>query len=75
VFGTGRTAIKGSVGRYLAGVGTSGAYSAANPTSQLATTATRTWTDSNRNFNADCDLLNPNAQNLTAQGGDICAAS
>jgi hypothetical protein len=33
---------------------------------------TRAWTDSNNNYKPDCDLLNPNAQNLTASGGDIC---
>jgi hypothetical protein len=36
--------------------------------------ATRTWTDSNRNFTPDCDLPNPAAQNLTASGGDVCGA-
>jgi hypothetical protein len=33
---------------------------------------TRAWTDSNNNYKPDCDLLNPNAQNLSASGGDIC---
>ena len=33
---------------------------------------TRAWTDSNGNYKPDCDLLNPNAQNLSTSGGDIC---
>ena len=36
--------------------------------------ASRTWTDSNNNFYPDCDLANTSLQNLTATGGDICAA-
>jgi hypothetical protein len=33
---------------------------------------TRSWTDANRNFVPDCDLLNPSAQDLRAGGGDLC---
>ena len=33
---------------------------------------TRAWNDVNRNFVPDCDLLNPAAQDLQSQGGDIC---
>ena len=33
---------------------------------------TRAWTDVNHNYQPDCDLLNPAAQNLSASGGDIC---
>ena len=33
---------------------------------------TRAWTDANRNFVPDCDLLNPNVQDLRASGGDLC---
>ena len=35
---------------------------------------TRSWTDSNRNYVVDCDLLNTGAQNLSASGGDVCGA-
>ena len=47
----------------------------AQPDRPALTTTTRAWTDSNRNFRADCDLLNPAAQNLTATGGDICGVN
>ena len=33
---------------------------------------TRTWVDANGNFAPDCDLLNPNAQDLRVSGGDLC---
>jgi hypothetical protein len=76
VFGTGRTALKVSVGKYLEGVGTNGNYAGANPTSRLPVTGgafatgsiSRSWTD-NGNFIPDCDLLNPNANSA---GGDTC---
>ena len=35
----------------------------------------RGWTDSNRNYLVDCDLLNPAAQDRSATGGDVCAAA
>jgi hypothetical protein len=80
VFGSGRTAVKVNVGKYLEGVGTAGSYASANPTSRLPVTGglfatgsvTRSWTDSNENFQPDCDLLSPLASNFTATGGDIC---
>ena len=50
-------------------------YILSNPIGRIATTAARGWTDSNGNWNPDCDLRNQAAQNLTAVGGDICAAS
>lgn len=81
VFGNGRTALKANVGKYLEGVGTAGNYVASNPTSRMPITVggafatggvTRAWTDVNHNYQPDCDLLNPAAQNLSASGGDIC---
>ena len=36
--------------------------------------ACRAWTDVDRDWVADCDLLNPNAQDLRAAGGDFCGA-
>ena len=74
LFGNGKTAIKLNVGRYLEAAAALGIYSAANPVTRISTTASRTWADSNGNFVPDCDLLNPAAQNLTASGGDNCAA-
>jgi hypothetical protein len=80
VFGTGKTAIKTTLGKYLEGAGVSGNYAATNPTLRLPQTAsafgtagvTRSWTDANGNFVPDCDLLDPAAQDRRVAGGDLC---
>jgi hypothetical protein len=80
LFGTGKTALKVSAGKYLEGAGVSGIYANTNPSLRMPQTtsvfgtagATRAWTDANSNFVPDCDLLNPAAQNLRAEGGDEC---
>jgi hypothetical protein len=78
LFGTGRTALKFNAGRYLAAATADGVYSSASPAlnfvRNIGGANGRGWTDSNRNYEVDCDLLSPAAQNLTATGGDICAA-
>ena len=76
VFGNGKTALKVNVGKYLvAADGSSITGGQLNPLTRVSTTANRTWTDSNRNFRPDCDLRNPQAQDLTASGGDFCGLS
>jgi hypothetical protein len=73
VFGTGRTAVKVIFGRYPPDVaGTGPTDNIGNPATTVATTTNRAWTDANRNYVADCDLLNPAAQDLRASGGDMC---
>jgi hypothetical protein len=64
-----------NIGRYLEAAQNGGLFTALNPTARLSTTTTRTWTDSNGNFRADCDLLSAAAQNLSASGGDVCGAN
>ncbi len=71
LFGNGRTALKASLNRYLS---LQGAGGPGNPSGQLVNTAARSWTDANNNFVPDCDLLNPNLQDLRASGGDLCGA-
>ncbi len=57
--GTGRTAIKVSLNRYLQSISSSNPLLAdSNPTNQIVTTTTRAWTDANRDFVPNCDLLN-----------------
>jgi hypothetical protein len=75
LFGNGRTAVKVNFGKYLEPTSNNNNYILSNPITRIATTAQRGWTDSNGNFTPDCDLRNQAAQNLTAIGGDICAAS
>ena len=80
LLGTGRTALKMNLGRYLEGAGVNGNYANTNPTLRLPQTTsvfgtagiTRAWTDANGNFVPDCDLMNPAAQDLRASGGDLC---
>lgn len=72
VFGTGKTAVKANVGRYLEAAQNGGLFIASRPTGRLQTTTTRSWTDANKNFVADCDLLNGAQQDLRSTGGDLC---
>jgi Carboxypeptidase regulatory-like domain len=80
LFGTGKTVLTMSLGRYLEGAGVSFNYANTNPTLRMPQTTpvfgtagvTRAWTDANQNLVPDCDLLNPAAQDLQANGGDLC---
>jgi Carboxypeptidase regulatory-like domain len=74
VFGTGKTALRVNLGKYLSPATAGGIYNSANPTARIATTVTRTWTDANGNFIPNCNLQNPGLQNLTSSGGDLCGA-
>ena len=60
LFGTGKTAIKSTFGRYPDSIGGI-KLDAVNPIRNLATETTRSWTDANRNFVPECDLINPRA--------------
>ena len=72
VFGNGKTAIKGNVGRYLEAAQNGGLFTDSRPVGRLVTTTTRAWTDTDKDFVADCDLLNPAQQDLRSKNGDFC---
>jgi hypothetical protein len=75
VFGTGTTALKVNLGKYLEGASSSGTYSGPNPLARLAggSSATRSWTDNDSDFAVDCDMLNPAAQSPVTTGSvDTC---
>jgi hypothetical protein len=80
VFGNGRTAVKMNLGKYLEGVGVQLNYANTNPTLRVPTSTgpfgtpgvTRTWTDANANFQPDCDLASPSANDFRGSGGDFC---
>jgi hypothetical protein len=71
VFGTGKTAAKVSLNRY---VGSFPCCGSGNPVTELVVTANRAWTDGNSNWIPDCDLTNPGLQDSRASGGDLCGA-
>jgi len=58
--GNGRTAVKATIGRYISG---GSLASNVNPVNTSVNTATRAWTDLNRNFDPDCDWSNPATNN------------
>ena len=70
--GDGKTSLKANWGRYLEPAANGGRYTATNPLSRIVTSTTRAWTDANGNRVADCNLLNPLAQDLRTTGGDVC---
>jgi hypothetical protein len=72
--GDGKSAIKVAANKYLLGQTLNGFGVSPNPVNALQTFTTRSWADSNHNFQVDCNLANPAAQNLTAGGGDNCGA-
>ena len=62
VFGTGKTAIKANFGRYPESIRGDAYLTLVNPASQSRHGArTRSWTDANRNFVPECNLLDPRA--------------
>jgi len=73
VFGTGKTSVKLNFGKYLQAAQNGLAYAALRPSGRLTTTVTRQWTDADRDYVPDCDLLNPFAQSPALTGSiDTC---
>ena len=59
-FGTGKTALKVSLNKYLQNEAAgSPLASDPSPLNTLVTNTTRSWTDANRNFAPECNLLSP----------------
>jgi hypothetical protein len=61
LFGTGRTALKVSMSKYLQAPFNGDVYTINNPAVTLQQTTSRGWTDADRDFVADCDFMNPAA--------------
>ena len=72
VFGNGKTSLKANWGKYVQPAQNAGIYTGAAPTSTIVTAATRSWTDSNRNFVVDCNFSITGASDASGAGGDRC---
>jgi hypothetical protein len=58
LFGTGKTALKGNIGRFVGGEAVDIA-SANHPVNASVNSTNRTWNDIDRDYVPDCDLRNP----------------
>jgi hypothetical protein len=62
LFGTGKTAVEASLGRYVNIISNQDTtFRNQAPVLQMVTNTTRNWNDANANYVPDCDLVNPNA--------------
>jgi hypothetical protein len=76
VFGNGKTALKFNWGRYLAYAANDSPYTATNPGATVVRNVlNRGWTDNDRDYVVDCNLLNPAAQSPATGTVDTCAAA
>ena len=58
LFGNGKTAIKFNLGKYMEAIPATNSDLDLNPIIRTAISTTRTWTDTNKDFVANCDLSN-----------------
>ncbi|MEO8258948.1 MAG: hypothetical protein ABI868_16500 [Acidobacteriota bacterium] len=77
LFGNGKTALKFNLGHYLAPATNDSRYTLNNPaaTNKIVTTVSRSWSDTNGNFVADCDILNAAPQTTPDTCGSITGNS
>ncbi|HEY3043395.1 MAG TPA: carboxypeptidase regulatory-like domain-containing protein [Vicinamibacterales bacterium] len=59
LFGNGKTALKVNLGKYMEAFSATNTDLDLNPLVRTTISTTRTWTDSNKDFIANCDLANP----------------
>jgi Carboxypeptidase regulatory-like domain len=60
LFGDGKTAVKGSLNRYVEQYTVGGIAGGRNPINRLSNSTTRSWGDANGNYIPDCNLLDFN---------------
>jgi hypothetical protein len=59
LFGTGKTAVKVNLGKYMEAITATNSDLDMNPLIRTTTSTTRTWTDTNKDFVPNCDLNSP----------------
>ena len=59
LFGNGKTAVRFNVGKYMEAITATNNDLDMNPLVRTVARTTRGWTDTNRNYVPDCDLMNP----------------
>ena len=74
VFGTGRTAVRMNIGKYLDAATNDSSYTENNPANRIQETMTRSWTDNNNNKVVDCNVLSPAQQSPTTGSIDTCGS-
>jgi hypothetical protein len=79
LFGTGKTALKANVGKYLDAATNDSNYTVNNPANRVQRSLNRSWVDVNGNRRIDCDVLQPARQEPTAANpalrtADTCGA-
>jgi hypothetical protein len=83
IFGSGKTALKVNLGKYLQGASVSNLASNANPAIRIRgggggifpPSINRAWTDANRDFVPDCNLNNFEANGECARANDVLFGS
>ena len=75
VRGTGKTALKFNLGKYLDAATNDSNYTVNNPANRLQNDMDRNWTDNDGDYVVDCDILDLRAQSPTSTGHvDTCGA-
>jgi len=60
LFGTGRTALRASLNKYLEGEGSGGTFGVGmSPANTMVASTSRSWNDANRDYVPNCDLASP----------------
>ena len=75
VFGTGRTALKVNVGKYLDAATNDGNYTVNNPANRVQRTMNRSWTDNDGDKVIDCDILDFSRQSPATGSVDTCGSA
>ncbi len=72
LFGTGKTSVKWTMGKYLQAAGFGGLYTDNNSARRSNNQLTRVWDDVNGNRIVECDFFNPASH--THPSGDVCGS-